>query len=139
MTFTELSHYATFLVPTKKERVQRVVEGLSYRLRFGMARDVETKTTFHQDVEISRRLECIHRPEREAKKPHGTRGFSGAYSWVKDHHRGYSSRLVQSALQVSRSPLASHGFQSTRPRHSSFSAPPACGSYSGYFSRPKQA
>lgn len=30
MRFTELSYYAAFLIPTKKERVWRFIEGLRY-------------------------------------------------------------------------------------------------------------
>ncbi|XP_033514401.1 uncharacterized protein [Nicotiana tomentosiformis] len=114
MRFTRLSRYTTLLVSTEREWVHRFVEGLTYNLRFRMAREIEIETTFHQVVEIARRLERINRQEREdmeAKEPRGFRGFSGSYSGAKGRHgRGYFSRPVQSVLQVSRSALASLGF-----------------------------
>lgn len=82
MRFRELSCSA-FLVPTENERIHRFVEGLNYSLRFGMAREVETETNFHRPIDIAKRLECIRRQkieDRKAKKPHGTGGFSNAYS-----------------------------------------------------------
>lgn len=70
--------------------------GLSYSLRFAMARQVETKTTFQQ-AEIARRLEHIRRQERDdrkAKKPRRTGGFGSSYSRGKVcRGRGYLSRL----------------------------------------------
>lgn len=101
-----MSRYATFLIPTKKERVQRFVKGFNYNIRFGIAREVETEITFHQVVEIARRLLHIHRQvreDREGKKPHGTRGFSGAHFWEKGHYgRGHLGRPFQQLAMGSR-------------------------------------
>lgn len=75
MTFTELARYAAFLVPIDRERVRKFIEGLNFGIRYGMAREVETNTTFHQAIEISRHLECMHRKEgddRDAKRPRGS-------------------------------------------------------------------
>lgn len=83
MRFTKFSHYTALLVSTKRESVNIFVKGLTYRLRFGMAREMETKTTFYHAMEISKRLERIRRldtEDREAKKPCDYRGFSGSYS-----------------------------------------------------------
>lgn len=67
-------------------------------LRFEMERDVETYTTFHQAIEIARRLERIRMKEKEdkeAKSPSGTGRFSGAYFGGRGHNnRGYSSSPV---------------------------------------------
>ncbi|XP_070042869.1 uncharacterized protein [Nicotiana tomentosiformis] len=82
MRYTELLSYVAFLVPTEKERVRRFIKRLSYNLRFGMAREVETETTFRQDIEISMRLERIcgqEREDKEAKKLRGKGGFIVAH------------------------------------------------------------
>nr|XP_033508298.1 uncharacterized protein LOC117273283 [Nicotiana tomentosiformis] len=110
MRFTELSRHATLLVSTNRERVHRFIEGLTYILKFGMTRYLETKTAFHQVLEIARRLEHVCRQEREDKKPRGSGGFCGSYS----------------------------GGKITRTRQPSFIAPSARGSYGGYSSRPGQ-
>lgn len=57
-----------FLGFHNRERDRRFIEGLAYRLRFGMARELETKTAFHQVIEIAMRLERIHRKEREDRE-----------------------------------------------------------------------
>lgn len=94
---------------------------------------MESKTTFHQAVDIAWRLERICRKKREdmeAKKSCDFGGFSGAYFGGKGRYgRGYASRPVQSTLQISRGASANQGFQSTRTWKSYFIAPPACGSY----------
>lgn len=64
MKLTELSCHATFLILIEKERVWRFIQGVSYSLRFGMTRKVETETTFHQVIQIDGRLDHIHRQER---------------------------------------------------------------------------
>lgn len=90
----------------------------------------------HHAVEITSRLECIHRKDREPKKLRGFGGFSSSNSGGKGRHGGdYVIRQVQSTIQVSSSAPASHGLQSTRTGYSSFSALPARVSYSGYSNR----
>ncbi|XP_070039497.1 uncharacterized protein [Nicotiana tomentosiformis] len=54
--FTELSRHTSTLVPTVREQIHRVIEDLSYGLRFSMARELETDTPFQQVVDIARRL-----------------------------------------------------------------------------------
>lgn len=87
MRFTKLSCYVALLIPTKKEMVWRFIEDLSYILRYGMAREVETRTTFHQVVGI-------------ASLYHGDKASQYcriwcAYSGDKGHHgRGYISRPI---------------------------------------------
>nr|XP_009770328.1 PREDICTED: uncharacterized protein LOC104221044 [Nicotiana sylvestris] len=65
--FSELSRHAPTLVPIVKERVRRFIEGISYDLKFCMARELQTDTPFQQVVDISRMLECIRGDEKEAK------------------------------------------------------------------------
>ncbi|XP_070050621.1 uncharacterized protein [Nicotiana tomentosiformis] len=55
--FSELSRHAPTLVSTIRERIRRFIEGLSYGLRFIMARELEMDTPFQQVVEIAWRLE----------------------------------------------------------------------------------
>ncbi|XP_070037032.1 uncharacterized protein [Nicotiana tomentosiformis] len=91
--FSELSLHAPILVSTVRERVHRFIEGLSYGLRFSMARELETGTPFQQVVEIVRRLEHIwgeEREDKEAKKCRGSGGFNGFYSSALTHHGGGS-------------------------------------------------
>ncbi|XP_070036796.1 uncharacterized protein [Nicotiana tomentosiformis] len=103
MRFVELSHHAPTLVSTVRERVRRYIEGLAYSLRFGMAQELDTLTSFNQVVEIDRRLKRICRQEkgcREAKRPRGFGGFSSShYSVTARHVRGFDSRPIQSVLQ----------------------------------------
>lgn len=102
--FTELSRYEALLISNERKSVCRFIKGLTYSLRFRMAREMETEATFHRDVEIARRMKCIYgweREGREAKKPRDFGGFSGAYSGGKGQHgRGHFSRPVQPKLYV---------------------------------------
>nr|XP_033514981.1 uncharacterized protein LOC117279533 [Nicotiana tomentosiformis] len=105
--FTELSCYADPLVSTERDIVRRFVEVLTYNLRFGIAREMETENTFHHAVEISRRLVCSHmreREDKEANKPSGFGGFSCSYSRAnalpaRGSHSGYSSCPGQTRFQ----------------------------------------
>lgn len=60
--------------------------------------EAETKTTFHQEVEIARRLNriCMQvREDHEDNKPRTTGGFSGTSSRGKGRYgRGHYARLV---------------------------------------------
>ncbi|XP_070056837.1 uncharacterized protein [Nicotiana tomentosiformis] len=98
MRFTQLSCYSSSLVSNEKKKVQRFIEGLHFGIRLGMAREAEIETTFHQALEVTRRLECIRiqgREEHEAKKPRTTGGFSGASSGGKGYYdREHHARLV---------------------------------------------
>ncbi|XP_019262238.1 PREDICTED: uncharacterized protein LOC109240076 [Nicotiana attenuata] len=58
-TYELLSRHAAFLIPTEADKVRRFIEGLTYGIRIAMALELETGTTFHQVVEIARRIECI--------------------------------------------------------------------------------
>ncbi|XP_070043123.1 uncharacterized protein [Nicotiana tomentosiformis] len=136
---SELSCHGPTLVPIVKERVRRFIEGLSYDLRFCMARELKTDTLFKQVVEIIRMLERVRDEEREAKetkRSRSSRGFSGFYSSAMTYHGGGSgSRPAQSTIKTTRGAPVS---QDTHIGQSSFSAPPARGSYSGYSSYPAQ-
>ncbi|XP_070031905.1 uncharacterized protein [Nicotiana tomentosiformis] len=70
--FNELSRHAPTLVSTIKEGVRRFIERISYGLRFGMERELETDTPFQQVIKNARRLERMRgheREDREAKMP----------------------------------------------------------------------
>lgn len=54
--FSELSYYASILIPTEVEKVRWLIKGLSYGIKIYMAREEETRTTFHQAVEITFRI-----------------------------------------------------------------------------------
>ncbi|XP_070057986.1 uncharacterized protein [Nicotiana tomentosiformis] len=98
-----------------------------------MARELETDTLFQQVVEIARRLEHIRNQERgyrEAKRPRAFGAFSGSCSAVSARHgRGYISRPIHPALQVTHSAPAIQGPQSTNFGQPSSSAHPARAAY----------
>ncbi|XP_070036563.1 uncharacterized protein [Nicotiana tomentosiformis] len=108
--FSELSRHSPTFVSTVKDRVCRFIEGLNYDIRFSMARELETNTPFQQVVEIARRLEGMRgqdRKDREAKRPRGTRGFSGGHASATTRHcMGYASGLVHSVVPATSSALA---------------------------------
>lgn len=57
--FIKLSYHAAILIPTEAENVMRFTEGLNCSIKIFMARESETETTFHQAVEIARRIKHI--------------------------------------------------------------------------------
>lgn len=52
MRFVDLSHRASILTPTKREKVRRFIEGLTYGIRLEMAREAESETSFSQVIDI---------------------------------------------------------------------------------------
>ncbi|XP_070046630.1 uncharacterized protein [Nicotiana tomentosiformis] len=133
MRFSQLACHAVWLVPTKREKIKRFIDGLNYGLCFIMARDVATCVRFDEVVEIARCLELVgiqEHEEREAKRPHSLGGFSNASSGGQSYYsRGRSSGPVQTARHVPRGSSISHSSYSARPAQSSFSALPAQSSY----------
>ncbi|XP_070052634.1 uncharacterized protein [Nicotiana tomentosiformis] len=102
--FVNLSCYATILIPTKKERVRRFIDGLTYGIRLQMAKETEDDISFTKVAEISRRIENNRGQAREMtsnKRPRYFGGFSGASSGGRGlFGRGHPIRPVQSDLQV---------------------------------------
>ncbi|XP_070036597.1 uncharacterized protein [Nicotiana tomentosiformis] len=80
MRFSELARHAVWLVPTEKERIRRFVDALYYQYHFVVTQESVSGTTFDEEFDIARRLEMVHSQEREAKRPHGSGGFSGVPS-----------------------------------------------------------
>ncbi|XP_070032531.1 uncharacterized protein [Nicotiana tomentosiformis] len=127
MRFLELAHHSVWLVPTKRERISRFIDGLNYQLHFVMTWESVSGTWFDEVVDITRRLEFVcslEHEEREAKKPRGLGGFNGVSSGGQSQYsRGRPYRPAQMGLPVHRGASASHG---------SYSAPMgSSGSYSG--------
>lgn len=95
----------SFSHPTKKENMQRFIDGLHFGIRIGIAREAKKEINLHRAVEIARRLESIcmrGRDDCEAKKPCSTEGFSSASSGGRGHYgRGHHTRLVKLELQIS--------------------------------------
>ncbi|XP_070039982.1 uncharacterized protein [Nicotiana tomentosiformis] len=128
--FSELARHAPTLVPTVKERVCRFIEGISYDLRFYMARELHTDTPFQQVVEIAWMLKRVRGEEREAKETktsRSSRGFSGFYSSAMTHHGGgLGSRPVQPRFQITPgAPVSSFSAPLARCSHISYSSYPA--------------
>ncbi|XP_070050670.1 uncharacterized protein [Nicotiana tomentosiformis] len=127
--FSKLARRAIWLIPTDRDRVRRFIDGLNYRLRFVMTREIASGPRFDEVVDIARRLEqvCIQeREEWEAKRPRGLGGFSGVSFLGQSHHnKGLPFRPVQMAHPDYRGASASHGSYSSRPCQSSLCALPA--------------
>ncbi|XP_070032003.1 uncharacterized protein [Nicotiana tomentosiformis] len=127
--FVDLSYHTTIMIPAKRERVQRFIDGLTYGIRLQMARETEDDISFTQVVEIARRIECLMGQARETtsdKRPRYVRGFNGASSRGRGSFgRGYHIRQVQSALQVTHGASGSCGAYESLPEQLAFSTPPA--------------
>ncbi|XP_070046576.1 uncharacterized protein [Nicotiana tomentosiformis] len=83
MRFADLARHAIWLVPTKRERIKRFIDGLNYGLCYSLAREVEMYARFDQVFKIAKCLELVHRlerEEREVKMTRGSGGFSGTSS-----------------------------------------------------------
>ncbi|XP_070043130.1 uncharacterized protein [Nicotiana tomentosiformis] len=81
MWFSELARHAVWLVPTDRERIRRFINGLSFQLRLLMTIERVSGVTFDEVVDIARQIEMVRgqeRTEREAKRPRGQGGSSGA-------------------------------------------------------------
>lgn len=57
--FTELSHHAVILIPTKSEKVRRFIEGLNYGIKISIDRDAKIEPIFYHAFEITHGTECI--------------------------------------------------------------------------------
>ncbi|XP_070046559.1 uncharacterized protein [Nicotiana tomentosiformis] len=129
MRFSEWAHHAIWLVPTQRERIRRFIDDLNYGLRFVMTREIASGARFDEVVDISRSLEHVRIQEsedREAKRPHGSGGFSGvSFGGQSYPSRGCPYRPAQMACPVHRGASASDDSYSARPGQSSFSALPA--------------
>ncbi|XP_070004972.1 uncharacterized protein [Nicotiana sylvestris] len=62
--FSELAHYAPWMVPTDRERIRRFVDGLNYPIRILMARERILSHTFEDAVDVARDIEMDRRLER---------------------------------------------------------------------------
>ncbi|XP_070034647.1 uncharacterized protein [Nicotiana tomentosiformis] len=92
-----------WLVPTEREKIRRFIDGLSYRLRFVMTQENASGARFDEVVDIAWRLELVcsqEREEREAKRPHGSGGFSGVSSEGGSSAPGYSGSYFGSRVPL---------------------------------------
>ncbi|XP_070050505.1 uncharacterized protein [Nicotiana tomentosiformis] len=131
--FSELSCHAPALVSTVREQVRRFIEGLSYGLRFSMARELETDTPLHQVVEIAWRMDRTGVQEREdkvSKRPRDSGEFSGARASISARNdRGYVRCRVHSPLLATRSASSILRSQVSHYAQPLFRAPPARGAF----------
>ena len=63
MRFSELARHAVLLVPTKRERIRRFVDGLTYQLQNFLTRERVSSTSFEEGVYIARDIESVRRQE----------------------------------------------------------------------------
>ncbi|XP_070042603.1 uncharacterized protein [Nicotiana tomentosiformis] len=119
MRFSELACHAIWLVPTKRERIRRFIDGLNYGLCFIMNWEIVTGARFEEVVDIAIRLELVHSHEHEergAKRPCGLGGFSSSSSRGHSYHnRGHPYKPAQMAHPVHHGASAIHGSYSARP------------------------
>ncbi|XP_070054666.1 uncharacterized protein [Nicotiana tomentosiformis] len=99
MRFSKLARHAIWLVPTDRERIRRFIDGLGFQFRWLMTRERVSGVTFDEE-----------RTEREAKRPRGQGGFSGAPQ---------GGQFQQDQFQQSQSSF------SALPTHGSYYALPA--------------
>ncbi|XP_070026338.1 uncharacterized protein [Nicotiana sylvestris] len=127
--FLELARYAPWMVPTDRERIRRVLDGINYPIRILMARERILSHTFEDAVDVARDIEtdrCLEREEQEAKRPRGSASHSGAPSRGQfQQSRGRSYRPHQSARPEYRGPSSGRGHQGFQQGQSSLSALPA--------------
>ncbi|XP_070009632.1 uncharacterized protein [Nicotiana sylvestris] len=86
MGFSKLARHVVWLVPTDRHIIGRLIDGLTFQLWFLMTRDTVSGATFDKVIDIAWQIEmvCIQeRFEREAKRSHGSGGFSCASSRAK--------------------------------------------------------
>ncbi|XP_070055152.1 uncharacterized protein [Nicotiana tomentosiformis] len=133
MRFSELAHHAIWLVPTKRERIRRFIDGLIYQLHFVITQENASGARFDEVVDIARRLELLHNQEckeMEAKRPHSSGGFNGVSSGGQSHHNnGRPYRPAQMARPAHHGALVNHDSYNARSGESSFSALPAQSSH----------
>ncbi|XP_060216754.1 uncharacterized protein LOC132644194 [Lycium barbarum] len=100
--FTDLSRYVPSLVEDPREKVRRFVDGLEYRYRGPVVRDVRYGT-YSDVVDTALHYESyldMDKVERESKKSCNTGGFSGAPSGGKSGFYCGQSRPTQSESVV---------------------------------------
>ncbi|XP_070025128.1 uncharacterized protein [Nicotiana sylvestris] len=74
MRFSDLARYVVWLVPTKREKIKRFINGLNQQFRFIMTLGNVACAKFDEVVDSARWLEMVHtqeRQEREAKRSRG--------------------------------------------------------------------
>ncbi|XP_070023108.1 uncharacterized protein [Nicotiana sylvestris] len=106
MRFFELVRHAIWLVPTDRERIRRLVDGLTYQLQILMTRERVCGVSFEEVVDIARDIESIRRQERverEGKRPRGSGSFGGVPSGSQFHHgkgRSFSAIPTQGSSRA---------------------------------------
>ncbi|XP_070043257.1 uncharacterized protein [Nicotiana tomentosiformis] len=96
MRFSELARHTIWLVPTDRERIRRLIDGLTFQLRIELV--------CSQD-----------RVEREAKRSRGSGSFGGVPSGGQFHHgRGCPYRHAQTVSSVHRGASSGHGSHSSQ-------------------------
>ncbi|XP_070015331.1 uncharacterized protein [Nicotiana sylvestris] len=81
--FMDLARHAIIFLHTKRERVRRFIDGLTFTIRLQMAKETGDDITFHRAIDIAGRIEMVRAQERAPvsdKRPHHSCSFSGASS-----------------------------------------------------------
>ncbi|XP_070046938.1 uncharacterized protein [Nicotiana tomentosiformis] len=92
--FVDLARHPIVLLPSEKERVRRIIDGLTYTIRIQMAKETVNDISSQTTMNIARRIELVRAQERgpvSDKRPH----HSGTYG------RGHPPKPFYSPLQAS--------------------------------------
>nr|XP_016480043.1 PREDICTED: uncharacterized protein LOC107801264 [Nicotiana tabacum]XP_016480051.1 PREDICTED: uncharacterized protein LOC107801264 [Nicotiana tabacum] len=132
--FVDLAHRVVVLLPPKRERVRKFIDGLTFSIRLQMDKETRADISFERAVEIARRIKMVCGQERgpvSDNRTHHFGGFSGALSgYIGTFGKGHPPRSFQSMLQ------ASHGASGSRGPHVSHPKPLACSAPSTPISTP---
>lgn len=111
--FIDLACHVLVILPTKRERVRRFINGLIQPIRLQMARETGSEISFQEAANVSRRVEIVLSQgggHGSDKRPRHLGRFSGTSSRGRDSYgRSHHPRPFQSALQVSYGVSGSHG------------------------------
>ncbi|XP_070041510.1 uncharacterized protein [Nicotiana tomentosiformis] len=89
MRFSKLAHHAVWLVPTEREKIRRLINGLNQQFRFVMTLGNVGGAKFDEVVDRARRLEMVHIQECEERKDKRSRDRDiGDARVTKDEWRG---------------------------------------------------
>ncbi|XP_070034375.1 uncharacterized protein [Nicotiana tomentosiformis] len=79
----DLAYHALILLPTKRERVRRFIDGLAQPIRLQMAKETGSEISFQATANVSRRVEMVLAQgsgQGSDKRPRHSGGFNGASS-----------------------------------------------------------
>ncbi|XP_070044837.1 uncharacterized protein [Nicotiana tomentosiformis] len=107
--FGDLAHHTIILLPIKRERVRRFIDGPIYTTRLQMAKEIRSDISFQSAANITRKIEMVHAQERGQvldKRPRHSGGFSGASSGGRGSNGPYVPYPGQPAYSAPSAPIS---------------------------------